>query len=112
MLLEVRGGALHHLLRRRGELRAQTCDHLALLVELAVQAVRVLSDPALDLADQLLLARLDALQLVGEPFLQLGDVSPPVPEPLLDRPLDRYELLAETPARVPFPLGDVPAPFL
>ncbi len=55
---------------------------------------------------------LEALQLVGEPFLELRDVGVPVAEALLDRALHRDELLAELRARVALALGDVAAPLL
>ena len=58
------------------------------------------------------LLRLEALQLVGEPFLQLRDVGIPVAEALLDRLLHGDELLAEPRARVALALGDVAAALL
>ena len=48
------------------ELGAQACDQLALLLDLALQPLGVLTDARLDLGHQLALACLDALQLVGQ----------------------------------------------
>ena len=53
------------------------------------------------------LARLDAPELLGQPFLELFDVGGPAGQALLDRALHGDELVAELRARIAFSFGDV-----
>ena len=95
MLLELVRRLLHQGSRGLREILTQARDRLPLLIDLSLEAFGVLLELAADLDHQLTVARLEALQLRVEPGFQLLDVTGPVGDPLLDRSLNRDQLVAE-----------------
>src|SRR5581483_376634 len=107
VLLELGGRLLPDLLRRLREVGPEARDQLPLLVDRRLQTLVVLADSRLHLCRRLPLSRLDPLQLVREPLLELLHVARPVREPLLDRGLRREKLPPERGSRIALALGDV-----